>query len=61
MLIQRFYDLEHEYRQVITRIVETDDEAELAYLYDRRRMIVVEAREVIDNLNVPEPRWSNGK
>jgi hypothetical protein len=54
---QRFYDLEHEYRQLselIARVVNSDTRASLV---QHRKEIVAEAREIENKLSFSYPRW----
>ena len=56
---QRFYDLEHEFRQVSGLIARVVNSAKRAALDQHRKEIVAEARKIVNKLNVPEPRWSD--
>jgi hypothetical protein len=55
--LKRFYDLEHEFRQLSERIKDATSVPEIATLLHRRLKIVVEAREIVNQLNAPEPHW----
>jgi hypothetical protein len=57
MLLKRFYDLKHEYRQVATLSARAVGVTEAARLAQRRMAIVAEAREIVDKMNVPKPHW----
>jgi hypothetical protein len=60
MSLERFHDLEHEYRQTNARIAETLNLTALAVLVKRRDEIVVEARDIARRLKIPSPRWNDG-
>jgi hypothetical protein len=53
----RFYDLEEEFKQVSTQIAKTLTLLELAKLYEHRSEILVEARQIVHELDIPEPVW----
>ena len=57
MLLKRFYVLEHEHRQLAARIIKAVGVKEAARLLQRRMAIVTEAREILNQMNVPEPHW----
>jgi hypothetical protein len=57
MLLKRFYELEHDYRQTSVRIAEAVDVPSIVPLLQHRTRIVVEAREIMNKINVPEPHW----
>jgi hypothetical protein len=57
MFLKRFYDLEHDYRQVSARIAKAVGVREAARLFHRRSAILGEAREIVNQMNVPEPHW----
>jgi hypothetical protein len=57
MNLQRFYDLEHEFRQVSGLIAKSVDSVKRAALDQHRKEIVAEARKIVNKLNTPEPRW----
>jgi hypothetical protein len=61
MLLKRFYDLEHEYRQISARIAESSRVSERIVLRRYRKEIVAEARAIINELNKPEPNWCDEK
>ena len=54
---QRFYDLEHEFRQVSGLIAIAVDPAKRAALTQHHKEILAEARELVNKLNFQEPRW----
>jgi hypothetical protein len=54
---QRFYDLEHEFRQVSGMIARAVNSAKRAALTQHRKEIVAEARKIVNKLNLPESRW----
>lgn len=57
MFLKRFYDLEHEYRQVAALIARAVGVTDAARLIRRRMAIVSEAREIVNKMNVPKPHW----
>jgi hypothetical protein len=57
MLLKRFYELEHEYRQVSDRIAKSVGVTDIVPLLQHRTRIVVEAREILNKMNLPEPHW----
>jgi hypothetical protein len=57
MFLKRFYDLEHEYRQVAALIARAVGVQETARLVQRRMAIVAEAREIVNKMNIPKPHW----
>ena len=59
--LKRFYDLEHEFRQVSERMKDATSVPEIATLLHRHLKIVVEAREIVNQLNTLEPHWSDAK
>jgi hypothetical protein len=59
--LKRFYDLEHEFRQVAARMATSTSTLEVATLLQRRMKIVSEARQIVNQLNTPEPRWCDSK
>jgi hypothetical protein len=58
MLLKRFYKLEHEYRQISERIAKAASVTAMVPLLQHRTRIVVEVREIVNKMNVPEPRWN---
>jgi hypothetical protein len=54
--LNRFYQLEREYRVLLAQIAKTMSAADLAQLKKHRTEIVVEAREIVRGLNAPNPR-----
>jgi hypothetical protein len=57
MLLKRFYELEHEYRHILERIAKAADVTAIVPLLQHRTRIVVEAREIVNKMNVPGPHW----
>ena len=61
MPLNRFYQLELEYRVLLKQIAGTLNAVDLAQLKKHRSEIVVEARQIVRDLNAPEPRWCDEK
>jgi hypothetical protein len=59
--LKRFYDLEHEFRQVAAKIAISTSMLEVATLLRRRMNIVAEARDIVNQLNAPEQHWCDSK
>jgi hypothetical protein len=55
--IKRFYKLEQEYRVLIRQIAKTMNVADLVQLKTHRNNIVVEARDLVRRLNIPDSNW----
>lgn len=61
MSLERFYDLEHEYRQISARIAESTRLSEQIVLRHYQKEIIAEARAIETSLNKPKPNWCDGK
>jgi hypothetical protein len=59
MLLEQSGNSQHQVRQVSAQIARALNFAELAKLNQRRNEIVVEALEIVQQLNVPEPSECN--
>ena len=59
MLLEPSFNFKYEFRQVSAQIARALNFAELATLNQRRNEIVVEAHEIVHQLNIPEPRGCN--
>jgi hypothetical protein len=59
MLLEASWNYQHQVRQVAAQIARALNFAELAKLNQRRNEIVVEALEIVQQLNVPEPSECN--
>jgi hypothetical protein len=58
---KRLAQLERQYRVVAKQIANSANAADIAQLEKHRDEIVVEAREIIRKLNLPEPNWTRKK
>jgi hypothetical protein len=56
MPLRRFTELEREYRAISARIAKARGVAAIAVLVEHRTKIVVEARKIVNDLDVPDPR-----
>jgi hypothetical protein len=61
MPLNRFCQLEREYRVLLKQIAKTMSARDLAQLKKHRNEIVVEARQIVRDLDAPHPQWCGAK
>ena len=55
--MERFYKLEHEFRVLSKQIRASGRSADRDNLRKHRDAIIVEARDIVRRINVPDPNW----
>jgi hypothetical protein len=58
---KRLAKLEQEFRVVSKQIASSTNPADVAQLEKHREAILIEAREIVRKLNLPEPNWTRKK
>lgn len=61
MPAKRLAQLERQYRVIAKQIANSVNAADIAQLKKHRDEILVEAREIVRKLNLPEPNWTQKK
>jgi hypothetical protein len=61
MSSKRLAKLEQEYRVISKQIANSANPTDVAQLEKHREAIVLEAREIVRKLNLPEPNWTRKK